>query len=37
LSREAAWDALTEAARDLQTPEGTLRLDNAAYCVSAQT
>jgi SAM-dependent methyltransferase len=36
-AQEAAWAALTEAARDFQTPEGTLRLDNAAYCVTAQT
>ncbi len=26
-----------EAARAFETPEGTLRLDNAAYCVSART
>ena len=34
--QEAAWAALTEAARDFETPGGTLRLDNAAYCVSAR-
>ncbi len=34
--REAAWAALTEAARGFETPEGTVRLDNAAYCVSAR-
>ena len=35
-AREAAWAALTAAMRDFETPEGTVRLDNAAYCVSAQ-
>jgi SAM-dependent methyltransferase len=35
-TQEAAWAALTEAARDFETPGGTLRLDNAAYCVSAR-
>ena len=35
--QEAAWAALTEAAQRFETPEGTLRLDNAAYCVSAHT
>ena len=34
--REAAWAALTEAARPFETPEGKVRLDNAAYCVSAR-
>ena len=34
--REAAWDALTEATRAFETPQGTVRFDNAAYCVSAQ-
>jgi SAM-dependent methyltransferase len=34
--REAAWAALTEAARDFETPEGTVKFDNAAYCVSAR-
>ncbi len=34
--REAAWAALTEATRAFETPEGTVRFDNAAYCVSAQ-
>ncbi len=32
----AAWAALTEAARDFESPEGTVRFDNAAYCVSAR-
>ncbi len=35
-AREAAWAALTEATRAFETPEGTVRLDNAAYCVSAR-
>jgi len=35
-AREAAWAALTEAARDFETPEGTVKFDNAAYCVSAR-
>ncbi len=35
-AQQAAWAALTAAARDFETPEGTVRLDNAAYCVSAQ-
>ncbi len=35
-AQEAAWAALTEATRAFQTPEGTVRLDNAAYCVSAR-
>ena len=35
-AREAAWTALTEATRAFETPEGTVRLDNAAYCVSAR-
>ncbi len=34
--QEAAWAALTEATRAFETPEGTVRLDNAAYCVSAR-
>ncbi len=34
--REAAWAALTEATRAFETPEGAVRLDNAAYCVSAR-
>ena len=34
--QEAAWTALTEATRAFETPEGTVRLDNAAYCVSAR-
>jgi SAM-dependent methyltransferase len=34
--REAAWAALTEATRPFETPEGKVRLDNAAYCVSAR-
>ncbi len=35
-AQEAAWTALTEATRAFETPEGTVRLDNAAYCVSAR-
>ncbi len=35
-AQEAAWAALTEATRAFATPEGTVRLDNAAYCVSAR-
>ncbi len=35
-AREAAWAALTEATRAFETQEGTVRLDNAAYCVSAR-
>ncbi|MHA1151994.1 MAG: class I SAM-dependent methyltransferase [Alphaproteobacteria bacterium] len=34
--QEAAWTALTEAMRAFETPEGTVRLNNAAYCVSAR-
>ena len=34
--QEAAWAALTEAALDFETPEGTVKFDNAAYCVSAR-
>ncbi len=35
--QEAAWAAVTEATREFETPEGTLRLNNAAYCVSGRT
>lgn len=35
-AREAAWAALTEAAREFESPEGTVTFDNAAYCVSAR-
>lgn len=35
-AQEAAWAALTEAARDFETPEGTVKFDSAAYCVSAR-
>ena len=35
-AQEAAWVALTEVARDFETPEGTVKFDNAAYCVSAR-
>lgn len=35
-AQEAAWAALTESARAFETPEGTVKFDNAAYCVSAR-
>lgn len=34
--QEAAWSALTETARAFETPEGSVKLDNAAYCVAAR-
>ena len=34
--REAAWRALTEAARAFEAPDGGLRMDNQAYCVAAR-
>ena len=36
-AQEAAWAALTEATRAFETLGGTVRLDNAAYCVSARS
>ncbi len=34
--QEAAWAALSEAVWRFETPAGAVRLDNAAYCVSAR-
>ena len=34
--QEAAWRALTEAARDFEAPDGTIQMDNAAFCVAAR-
>ena len=36
VEQEAAWRALTEAARDFEAPDGGLRMDNQAYCVAAR-
>ncbi|MFQ6016999.1 MAG: class I SAM-dependent methyltransferase [Kiloniellaceae bacterium] len=33
---EAAWRAVTQAARRYTTPEGAVRMENAAYCVAAR-
>lgn len=34
--QEAAWQALTTAARDYETADGTIVMDNVAYCVAAR-
>ncbi len=35
-AQEAAWRALSEAARDFEAPDGSLRLANRAYCLAAR-
>ncbi len=34
--QEAAWDALSEAARAFEAPDGSLCMNNQAYCVAAR-
>ncbi len=34
--QEAAWDALSEAARAFEAPDGGLCMNNQAYCVAAR-
>jgi SAM-dependent methyltransferase len=34
--QEAAWGALSEAARDFEAPDGSLCMNNQAYCVAAR-
>ncbi len=34
--QEAAWDALSEAARKFETPGGGVCMDNQAYCIAAR-